>query len=54
MTKEYLRIFVLMFVILFDFIAARTAKDKTWSNVWYISVIGYTIQLLYYIYKLEI
>ena len=54
MTKEYLKIFVLMFVILFDFIAARTAKDKTWSNVWYIFVISYTIQLLYCIFKLEI
>lgn len=54
MTKEYLRIFILMFVILFDFIAARTAKDKSWSNVWDIFVVGYTIQLLYYIFKLEI
>lgn len=43
-----------MFVILIDFIAARTAKDKTMENVWYILTVGYTIQLLYWIYQLEI
>lgn len=54
MTKEYLRVFICMFLILIYFIAARTAKDKTWSNVWNIFTAGQLGQLLYWIYKLEI
>lgn len=54
MTKEYLRVFVCMFLALIYFIGSRTAKDKTWSNVWTIFTINQFVQLVYWIYKLEV